>query len=373
MSQKINFYPLGNAETCLLEISNGDKILFDYADVKTEASDDKRINLSKELSSISKYKVVMFTHAHDDHTHGAEDYFYFDHAAKYQSDNRAKIEELWVSSAFIVETDLENASSAKIIRNEARHRLLEGYGIKVFAKSDELVDWLKDHEVEYDDIKHLIIEPGTTISKAHFNNEMEIHVHAPFEEEVEDVDDKNEPSIVLQLRLFNNNGYIQKKTNVLITGDTTYQVIDKIVDSAIDSGNEDRLCWDIYDIPHHCSHTAVGEKDEKSNSVEPTKNVKLLLSKANKNAYMVASCDKITSETSPPHLIAKKAYINNTTDDVSFIVTMENENKEQLPQILRFKIDYLGVTKLDAVSKNAFSTKAAPRAGALYWRSLFEV
>lgn len=31
MSQTLTFYPLGNAETCLLELGNGAKLLFDYA------------------------------------------------------------------------------------------------------------------------------------------------------------------------------------------------------------------------------------------------------------------------------------------------------------------------------------------------------
>ena len=31
MGQKLTFYPLGNAETCLLELENGGKLLFDYA------------------------------------------------------------------------------------------------------------------------------------------------------------------------------------------------------------------------------------------------------------------------------------------------------------------------------------------------------
>lgn len=31
MSQTITFYPIGNAETCLLKLGNGKKILFDYA------------------------------------------------------------------------------------------------------------------------------------------------------------------------------------------------------------------------------------------------------------------------------------------------------------------------------------------------------
>lgn len=42
MSQTIKFYPLGNAETCLLELKDGAKILFDYAHMYTEATDDLR-------------------------------------------------------------------------------------------------------------------------------------------------------------------------------------------------------------------------------------------------------------------------------------------------------------------------------------------
>ena len=123
MAQTLTFYPLGNAETCLLELKNGGKILFDYAAMYNGSTPDDRYDIQKELSLHKEFDVVMFSHAHEDHTKGASEFFYLDHAKKYQSDSRAKIKELWVSAAFLLDTDLKNHSDAKIIRAEARHRL----------------------------------------------------------------------------------------------------------------------------------------------------------------------------------------------------------------------------------------------------------
>lgn len=203
MKQKITFYPLDNAETCFLELKNGSKLLFDFADMNDGSTIDKRYDIKKDLSRIKKFNVVMFSHAHEDHTKKASDFFFLDHAQKYQSDSRAKIEELWVSAAFLLDTDLENQSDAKIIRNEARYRLKNGYGIKVFADPDSLSDWLETQEINYDDIKHLIVHAGQIIANPDWDDEVQFFVHAPFSNDSEDVQDKNDPSIVLQVRLFN--------------------------------------------------------------------------------------------------------------------------------------------------------------------------
>ena len=227
MAQKFTFYPLGNAETCLLELENGGKLLFDYAAVNDGTSSDPHYDIKEELSAIKEFDVVMFSHPHEDHTKGASEFFYLDHTPKYQSEDRAKIKELWISSAFLLETDLENQSDAKIIRNEARHRLKEGYGIKVFAAPDSLKDWLDEHDIDYDDVCSLIVHAGKELELSDaLGEEMQVFVHAPFSDDSEVVDDKNTPSIVLQLRLYNG----KQETNLLITGDTPYEVLDRIVE-----------------------------------------------------------------------------------------------------------------------------------------------
>lgn len=206
MAQYFTIYPLGNAETCLLELNNGSKLLFDYAAMNDGSSSDARFNIEDELSSIKEFDVVMFSHAHEDHTKGASDFFYLDHAQKYQSDTRVKIKELWVSAAFLLDTDLENHSDAKIIRAEARYRLRNKYGIRIFAAPNSLTDWLASQGIAYDDVSDLIVHAGNIMELPDpLRDEMQVFVHAPFSDDSEDVQNKNDPSIVLQVRLFNDN------------------------------------------------------------------------------------------------------------------------------------------------------------------------
>lgn len=361
MSQKLTFYPIGNAETCLMELDNGCKLLFDYAAMYDGSVTDDRYDIKKELSKIKEFQVVMFSHAHEDHTKGASEFFYLDHAQKYQSNDRAKIDELWVSAAFLLDTDLENQSDAKIIRDEARYRLKEGYGIRVFAGPSSLSDWLEDHDIEYSKIEHLIVHAGQVLSTPELGDEIQVFVHAPFSDDSEEIQDKNDPSIVLQIRLFNDN----TETNIIMTGDTPYQVLDKIVDISKVNKNEEYLSWDLYDIPHHCSHTGLNEKGEKDTRIiTPTDNVQWLLKQAQKNAQMIASCIKITEETSPPHMIAKRAYETYTSADISFFATMEHVSyKGGKPTPIKFTIDALGITLKTDNAQDIYFKKSAPRAG----------
>lgn len=362
MAQKVTFYPLGNAETCLLELENGGKLLFDYAAMNNGSSSDSRYDIKEDLSAIKEFDVVMFSHPHEDHTKGASDFFYLDHAQKYQSEDRAKIKELWVSSAFLLETDLENQSDAKIIRNEARYRLKEGYGIKVFAAPNSLNDWLDDQSIDFNNVSNLIVYAGQLLELSNtLDEELQIFVHAPFSDDSEDVEDKNTPSIVLQIRLYNED----QETNLLITGDTPYDVLDKIVEFSQGNGNESYLSWDLYDIPHHCSYTGLNHKEgDDVQVITPTEAVQWLLEQAKPGSYMVASCDKITEETSPPHMCAKLAYEQYTADDVTFLATMEHiPTSKTVPTPIRFEIDSMGVMlKQDRVQVEYFK-KTAPRAG----------
>ena len=361
MSQRITFYPIGNAETCLLELNDGKKILFDYAHMRSDSADDNRYDVKEALSDIDEFEIVMFSHAHDDHVKGASEFFYLNHDKKYQSENRAKIKELWVSAAFLLDTDLENQSDAKIIRDEARFRLKEGTGIKIFSDPDTLTPWLETQNIKYEDIEKLIVHAGELITLSNCD-EIQFFVHAPFSGDSDEVQDKNDPSIVLQLRLFND----KHETNILITGDTKYRVLDKIVDISKTNHNEEYLKWDVYDIPHHCSYTGLNEKHEKGDRIiEPTENVKWLLNQAQKNAIMIASCDIITEETSPPHIAAKRGYERYTPSDVSFYATMEHTSlKNNIPIPIVLNIDKLGITNKKEDSQSSYFKKTAPRAGA---------
>ena len=262
----------------------------------------------------------------------------------------------------MLDAELENQSDAKIIRAEARYRLKEGYGIKVFAAPDTLMDWLEDQDIAYDDVADLIVHAGQIIDlPGSLGDEMQVFVHAPFSDDSEEVQDKNDPSIVLQVRLFNDD----RETNLLITGDTPYQVLDKIVDISKSNGNESYLAWDVYDIPHHCSYTGLNEKGEKEVRVlTPTDNVQWLLKQGGKSAYVVASCWKVTEETSPPHMCAKRAYEEYTTSDVKFLATMEHIPTGGVkPTPIIFEIDSMGLTLKGNSHRENYLKQSAPRAG----------
>jgi len=360
MSQTITFYPLGNAESALLELSNSKKILFDFADTHTDDLSDKRINLTRELKGKKSFDVVVFSHAHEDHVKGAKEFFEFDHAAKYQGDGRVKIKELWVSSAFVLEKSLDS-EDARVIRQEARHRLRNGYGIKVFAKPDELDAWLEANGLSTDDSANSIIHAGTLLDDSLHNlgNEIQFFVHAPFSEDAGDATDKNEPSIVMQVRLKN----MTRETNIFITGDTPHSVLAKIANRSENNGNKEYLYWDIYDIPHHCSYTGLsGEKGDYRTT--PTDEVKRLLGTyARQGAVMIASCKPVADsadDDQPPHIEAKRAYTH-FSNNKEFVATMEHPSKTA-PKPIRYKIDYFGIQQEQVKSSNII-TSPAPRAG----------
>ena len=365
MNQTITFYPEGNAECILLELSNGRRMLMDYANMYS--NDNRYTDLTNTFHNIKAFEVVMFTHPHEDHVKGASDFFYFEHADKYKSNSRVKIKELWVSAAFLL--DVKPCEDARVIRQEARYRLKEckGKGIKIFAAPNSLCSWLRDNGLSTNEKDHPIIHAGVLLdsSKHNLGDEVSIFTHAPFSEDVEETEDRNEPSIVLQISL--NNSY--RHTNLLITGDTPYNVLDKIVERSERNGNTDYLKWDLYDIPHHCSHT--GLSSQKGDKItEPSEYIKRLLSKyGQQNAFLVASCrafsDVKEGDTQPPHLQAKKAYqtYSKNSDGSSKILFITSEYKgKNKPQPLRFEIDFSGIHE-DIKTYSTLIISPAPRAG----------
>jgi hypothetical protein len=161
----LTFHPLGNADCTRLDLADGKKLLIDYAD-KRNPDDrwDRRIDLPAELRSDLRaaqrdyYNVVGYTHLDDDHCCGSGDFFWLEHALKYQDENRIKIRELWVPAAAILEDGLDD--SARIIRQEARYRLKKGSGIRVFSRPTKLKKWLEANGLTLESRAHLITDAG---------------------------------------------------------------------------------------------------------------------------------------------------------------------------------------------------------------------
>lgn len=371
MAHKITFYPEGNADTCLVEPENGEMLLFDYAD---RHGDDEAARLRVDLSAALREKletaerkgfdVVAFTHLDDDHIHGATDFFYLRHALRYQIGDRAEIDELWVPSAAITEEGLKG--EAAVIRAEARHRLREGSGIRVFSRPGALEDWLASEGIALDERRHLITDAGQRVPRRKKEIDgIEFFSHSPFahRQNENELVDRNRSSLVLQTTF----RYGGQDVRLFLSADSSHEALADIVSISLYHGNDDRLEWDIMKIAHHCSYTSLGP--EKGTEVTvPVPEVAQLFEKFGQDGgILVSSSDVIpTIDTNlPPHRQAANYYKGVARErDGDFAVTMQHP-KPTRPEPLVIIIDDAGATieRIITTGSSAITTRPAPRAG----------
>lgn len=275
MTAKITFHPLGAADCSRIDLPDGRKVLVDYADMRNDNDPlDKRIDLPAELKTDLRacgrtdFDVVMFTHLDDDHCCGAGDFFWLDHAAKYQGEGRPRIKELWVPAAAITEEGC--VDSARIVRQEARHRLRMGYGIRVFSRPAKLKAWLEANGLTLESRAHLITDAGQYAPGfSMFGPErVQFFIHSPhaWRQDGNVLIDRNQDSIVFQATFLEGG----RETYALFMSDIDYDSIVEIVRTTRRHGNDARLLWDIFKIPHHCSYLSIGPvKGENETSPVP--------------------------------------------------------------------------------------------------------
>lgn len=346
MKAQITFFPLGNADSTLIQITETNKtILWDFADVKSDEPHDKRCDLPKELDKRVKndYDVVALTHNDRDHNKGMSKYFFLEHSSKYQGLGRKKIQDLWVPAAILLDTESLNDDD-KIIRSEAIYRLKEGRGVKIFSKPAKLKVWLLQQGIRFESVKHLIVDAGTIVPGWVKEREgVEFFVHAPFAGHVDDYTtvDRNESAIIVQAS-FNNT----ETTKLILGADAKASTWEDIVTMTRYRRNDDKLAWDIFHISHHCSYTALNEDEKGYEKTEPVTRVKWLLENQGKQGCLIVSPSKVIEfvETNlPPHFQAYNYYKKDVVAQKlgSIIVTMEHPTQNH-PVPLTVQLDDAG-------------------------------
>jgi len=366
---KLTFFPIGNADCCLIDLESKKKILFDYASCKDpDDENDLRVDLAATLKSDLKkdnkdyYDVVAFTHVDDDHIHGFSEFFYLNHAKKYQEGERFEINELWVPAALIIEEGLEG--EAAILRTEARYRLKNGAGIRVFSRPERLKEWCENEGISLDARRHLITDAGQIVPGFDkLSDGVEFFAHSPFAVRQEaELFDRNEACLIMQA-IFN---YNSVDTRLFLSSDATYDVLTDIVNITQYHKRTERLGWDVMKIPHHCSYTALNEEKGKDET-DPAKEVKFLFEQGGENGLLVSSSDIIPSEDTdqPPHRQAASYYKKRAAAiNGEFVVTMEHPKKSN-PQPLVITIDGCGATRKKEITGGGYNIigRQAPRAG----------
>jgi hypothetical protein len=378
----VTFYPVANGDAVQIVLSKGRRVLFDFCH-RDKAEDpatpefDLKTNLKDELKKAIRdyFDVVAFTHADNDHIQGSTDFFELQHAEKYQGNGRIKIRELWVPAAMLLEEAERDQQSDEfvILRQEARHRLLEGKGILVFSKPKLLMDWLVPKLKERGEAStardHLFIDAGTIAPGFSLAADgVEFFCHSPFIRHCDDGDIiRNSAALVLNVRFRANGAHY----DFLEIGDATWEDLEDIVRTTRAHKNNDRLSWDLYNIPHHCSYLALSD-DKGDEETEPKPLVKELLLQGKRDAYIVSSSNPIPDDKDayeqiqPPHIQGRKAYeryIQNVGGR-KFLVTMEEPNATK-PKPITFEIGPGGVSwKREAITGAAsIIASSPPRAG----------
>lgn len=374
---KISFYPVGNGDTSQIRTKGKLRILLDYRQHPSVGKDgcaaiDLASELRKDLKEDNRdyFDVLALTHGDKDHIEGSTDFFELDHAKCYQGGDRIKVKTLWVPAALILETFEKDSecSEIKAWRAEARHRLRQGYGIRVFSKPDKLKAWLAKEGLSLDSRRHLITDAGQLVPGFDLETDgLEFFCHSPFIKHCDDGDVlRNEASLIFQVR-FKVDGVV---SNFLAVGDSEYGVLDDIVEITELHGNDDRLDWDLYNIPHHCSYLALGPEKGQTET-KPTDGVKTLLEHGQSGAYIVSSSWPIGSdkaaydEPQPPHVQAKNTYVKylKQVGGREFMVTMEEPNQHK-PQPMVFEVMHSGIRRGIVLAGSAYvSSVKPPRAG----------
>jgi hypothetical protein len=379
---QIIFYPVGNGDTSQIILNKGRRILFDFCHrKKAEGEETPEIDLKKrlkdELDAAGRdyFDVVAFTHADADHIQGCTEFFELQQASKYQGEGRIKIKQLWVPAAIAMENASNDQQSDEfvILRQEARHRLLEGKDILIFSRPQELIDWLvpklKARGEAASARDHLFIDAGTLVPGFSLTGDgAEFFCHSPFIKHYENGDFiRNSAALVFNVRLLAG----VSTFDYLEVGDAHWEDLEDIVSITKWHKNDDRLAWDLINIPHHCSYKSLS--DEKGSSeTEPKPLVKELLLAGKPDSYIV-SCSKPVvdvkesyEQIQPPHIQARKAY-NRYLKEVQgrkFLVTMEEPNANK-PEPIVFDITAGGVswTKSALIGAPAIVASRPSRAG----------
>lgn len=332
-TDNVETFPLGNANSTWITTPRSNRLfIFDYADTKTDDSDDRRWDSKEELfTRVGKggnVDLMSFSHADEDHIQGASEVFYLLHAKKYQDVDRVKMKVMCVPAHFILESNRTMSTEGRILQTEARHRLKEGKNIIVLSEPDALNDWIEENADDPDSSKSCIVTAGTLLPVSTMDEDgAEVFVHSPFSYQHDDGDrqDRNDESSVFHITM--DDGY-GEKSKVLLTADVSYEVIADMVKATEKHGNIDRLEADYIVVPHHGSyHSLMDEKDG-----EVDEDVDRLYKKyANEGVTIVVSSrteDESADDDQPPHAEAIKYYREVAKDrSGEAIITMEHPTK----------------------------------------------
>lgn len=385
-NHKIKFYPVCNGDTALITLKDDTTILFDSNIRETgKDSDGNEIyDVKKDLIDSLKKKnsnyhldLFILTHPDNDHCRGFKKHFYRGNPDDYKESNRKNdeiiIDEMWVTSMLF---NCCNCDDAKAFKKEAERRR------KLWEEDDDDKDKPGnrirmigyDGDERFDELPNST--PGETLNVINGSSkkDFEFFIHSPFKDSLVTAtaqEDTNFSSIVVQARFKANSNDEDFCAYIIIGGDADHNIWAKIIEKSEDNDNEDKLSWDLFLAPHHCSWTFFNDVpyNAKEENKTPKDTSLEILDKRIGKGKIVASCKKIkNNDDNPPHHKAKEKY-QGKLDKKEDLIELAKEPKESEPKPVIFKITAQGPVREDTNQQGSASASAGGGIGAVNRRT----
>lgn len=299
---------------------------------------DRLVELLPKRDKKPYLAVFVLTHPDEDHCQGFKDLR-----------EKVTIGELWFAPRIFREYSADLCDDAKDFRKEAKRRVKKTIESDGDADSGDRVRIVGYSDLlEEDDYKGFpddrLTIPGNSIvdiDGEDRTNEFSAFVHAPFKDD-EGAKERNETSVGLRVELKEG----KKTGQAMLLGDLCYPSVRRVFDESDSHGNSDKLKWDVFLAPHHCSKSIMywkGEGEEEEGLKQDI--LDDIETAAEITGYIVASCDPIPatnkSGDNPPHAKARSRYEEIAPN--GFLCTGEHPN-EKSPQPIVFELTDKGFT-----------------------------
>ena len=314
--------------------------------------------------------LFMLTHPDEDHCRGIDTNYYLGDPEKYSDTDKENdlviIDELMVTSMLFTDA---TSTPAKALKKEAerRRKLWDANSSEKTKAGNRLVIIGYDGDKRYENVTSYI--PGETIKKVNGKSMplLEFFVHSPFKDSLVEgraEADKNETSIVMQARFKNASTDTKPSALYLFGGDADHYIWEEIQDQSSAHGNDDKLDFDIFMAPHHCSWTYFNDvpykKGETDEPVESSKD--LIKDHKTKGAVIIASSKQIKDDDdNPPHYPAKGEYVKLIGSDKFISLAEEPGTKKPKPVV--YEVTSSGFQRKDKNQQNGSAGAAIGSSG----------
>jgi len=383
-NHKLKFYPVGNGDTTLITLKDETTILFD-SNIRESGKDgdgNQIYDVKKDLldslrKKNSNYFLDLFvlSHPDQDHCRGYDKHFYKGNPDNYSDSNRKAdeiiVDEMWVTALLFKSATNDDAKAFK--KEAERRRKLWDDNDRNKDKPGNRIRMIGyNGDDKFENVPYSI--PGETLNviNGSTKNDFEFFIHSPFKSSLITATaekDKNFSSIVVQARFKANSNDRNFCTYVLLGGDADHNIWSKIweISTKRSNNNEDKLEWDLFLTPHHCSWSFFNDvpyNDKVENKTPKYSSLKILDKKKGKGKIIASSKLIKRNDDNPPHYQAKEEYIKKLDSKDNFI-ELSKEPKESEPKPVIYKVTVQGPIREDTNQQGSASASGGGSLNAL--------